>query len=954
VSKASRADIDAAIAALFSPGDVVELRIPKAGRYRTISGYFSDFVKLADAIEEHSGDFEGIYYTLNPVNTALLARANNNAKQFAQATTTDRDIVRRHWFLIDIDPVRPAGVSSSGPEKDAARLKARAVRAWLAESGWPASIAADSGNGYHLLYRIDLENSAESTELAKSCLAALASKFDDDTIKIDTTVYNAARIVKAYGSLAAKGDSTDDRPHRFARLLTKPENLEAVTVVPVELLKALASQAPKKEIRQQQKKDAEGKTKITPEKMEEFLDYYKVGHGSRMAYEDGHKWQLDECPFNSEHRKPDSAVYLFDQGPRFKCSHNSCDDNHWKEFRARLEELNPDLPKFYFFEKEPFDQIKGFDVEETLAVTAVAENGPKPTWNELADQLDVIRIGEQEDEDAQGRTKKKKLPKHIVEERVYQFVLRAFQERSKFFFDAYPYVYLPDEETIVKFHNDDEAHTLFSRLRLRVEQRDTKLCRSNLELHILTKGVETRVEKYGCWRGDHIYVNNGGGMFKISATHIFEVPNGTDGVLMLAPEVKPWPELNDENLAKMKAINGKLGGVGLKLTEDSKLCRHLNALFETQGLDPGQYQQLFLSRYLSLFLSGPNLKLRPILMALGEQNSGKSTLFEKLMWLLLGPGYESEALPGDLRSFVAAVTNHQVKIFDNIDGSDAEKLGYIDIMCKCATGGTIPIAQLYATNVERMFELRCDLMFTARYNPFPSHRSDLSRRTLFFPMRKPTTEEYRTVEVMQRELMADADEMKLETLIRLRNVLRGLLANKDKEYPPVSEMHSYETFTMRCADHEGWAGEMREIWKGYRGDYQQRIVEYAPVVDELRKWIGYKSPASPSAAPAYPNAGRWVKVGELWRELKEIGGRDLTWKNESTLGRALERHFSALGVLGVEKKVLNGTKRYRFSPNEQQMKDCAAAWEDARCLSYLGPESHQQAVLVGGDPEDVI
>jgi len=63
VSKASRVDIDGAIAALFPPGDVVELRIPKAGRYRTISGYFSDFVKLADAIEEHSGDFEGISTT---------------------------------------------------------------------------------------------------------------------------------------------------------------------------------------------------------------------------------------------------------------------------------------------------------------------------------------------------------------------------------------------------------------------------------------------------------------------------------------------------------------------------------------------------------------------------------------------------------------------------------------------------------------------------------------------------------------------------------------------------------------------------------------------------------------------------------------------------------------------------------------------------------------------------
>ncbi len=509
----------------------------------------------------------------------------------------------------------------------------------------------------------------------------------------------------------------------------------------------------------------------------------------------------------------------------------------------------------------------------------------------------MIRVGEQEHKDAGGRTRRKRLPKHIVEERVYQFVLRAFQERAQFFFDAYPYIYLPDEERIVKFHNDDEAHTLFSRLRLRVEQHDTKLCRSNLELHILSVGEETRVEKYGCWRGDHIYVNNGrGGMFKISEKTISDVPNGTDGVLMLAPEVSPWPELSDENKSRMKAISKTLAIAGLKVTQDSALCRHLNALFEPQGLSPAQYQQLFLSRYLSLFLGGPNLKLRPILMALGEQNSGKSTLFEKLMWLLVGPRYESEALPGDLRSFVAAVTNNQVKIFDNIDGSDTEELGYIDIMCKCATGGRIPIAQLYATNVERMFELRCDLMFTARYNPFPSHRSDLSRRTLFFPIRKPTAEEYWTVEAMQRGLMADAVEMKLETLIRLRNILRGLLANRDKEYAPVSEMHSYETYTMRCADHEGWAGEMRDIWNGYRADYRQRIVEYAPVVDELKKWIGYKSLAS--AATVYPNAGRWVKVGELWRELKEISGRDITWKNESTLGRALERHFSALRILG--------------------------------------------------------
>jgi len=74
----------------------------------------------------------------------------------------------------------------------------------------------------------------------------------------------------------------------------------------------------------------------------------------------------------------------------------------------------------------------------------------------------------------------------------------------------------------------------------------------------------------------------------------------------------------------------------------------------------------------------------------------------------------------------------------------------------------------------------------------------------------------------------------------------------------------------------------------------------------------------------------------------------------AALGRALERHFSALRVLGVEKKMLNGAKRYRLCPNEQQMKDCAAAWEDARCPSYFGPNSDRHGLLLGADPEAVI
>jgi hypothetical protein len=79
---------------------------------------------------------------------------------------------------------------------------------------------ADSGNGYHLLYRVDLP--ADDGGLVERILAALGERFDTPHAKIDRTVFNPARICKLPGTLARKGDSTADRPHRRAKLLEVP------------------------------------------------------------------------------------------------------------------------------------------------------------------------------------------------------------------------------------------------------------------------------------------------------------------------------------------------------------------------------------------------------------------------------------------------------------------------------------------------------------------------------------------------------------------------------------------------------------------------------------------------------------------------------------------------------------------------------------------------------------
>ena len=213
------AEIRRSIALICESGQVYELRAFGKG---TTSGYFDDFEELAQAAATLSGKGPAVYLTANPVNPVLLARASNRVISFAKTTTPDLEIVKRLWLPIDFDVKRPAGISSTDTEHDAAIARALECLRWLAGQGWPEPIFADSGNGAHLLYRVELPNDQAATDFLRKCLQALAFRFDDEAVNVDTGNFNAARIWKLYGTLVGKGDSTPERPHRLARILEAP------------------------------------------------------------------------------------------------------------------------------------------------------------------------------------------------------------------------------------------------------------------------------------------------------------------------------------------------------------------------------------------------------------------------------------------------------------------------------------------------------------------------------------------------------------------------------------------------------------------------------------------------------------------------------------------------------------------------------------------------------------
>src|ERR1700733_1744282 len=94
---------------LFPDPRLIEVRVPKAGKFRTISGYFElpdRLDELVASVEAVSGKYPGIYWTINPVDPSLLALANNRIKPHQETTSGDDDILGRTLLPIDIDPVR--------------------------------------------------------------------------------------------------------------------------------------------------------------------------------------------------------------------------------------------------------------------------------------------------------------------------------------------------------------------------------------------------------------------------------------------------------------------------------------------------------------------------------------------------------------------------------------------------------------------------------------------------------------------------------------------------------------------------------------------------------------------------------------------------------------------------------------------------------------------------------
>jgi hypothetical protein len=207
-------------------GDWLELQVldtknravPVRGQGFAHANSSHDIFRLAQEADDNFMA-TGVFLVSNAIDGRISARGTPGQwnQQEKGGGTKDAEIIARRAFYIDCDSDRPRGISATKGERGAAWDRAVAVFKFIAQTlGTDRCLAMGmSGNGGHVHVALaDVPADEMVEQLITGVLRALAARFGDDRVKVDTSVSDAKRLSPAFGTVKRKGSHVPERPHR--------------------------------------------------------------------------------------------------------------------------------------------------------------------------------------------------------------------------------------------------------------------------------------------------------------------------------------------------------------------------------------------------------------------------------------------------------------------------------------------------------------------------------------------------------------------------------------------------------------------------------------------------------------------------------------------------------------------------------------------------------------------
>lgn len=417
-----------------------------------------------------------------------------------------------------------------------------------------------------------------------------------------------------------------------------------------------------------------------------------------------------------------------------------------------------------------------------------------------------------------------------------------------------------DERQLIGLNAEDVGLKILMTDRYQVNEVDPlfNYLVAHLQVEAHTRGRESIVRNFSYYERESnvVLLDTGrGNVLKISADNIEVRENGADGILF-APmaDHDPWEYRADapDNILydqMVKPVNFSDEG--------------------TYTVD--EQKQLLLLWILSMAFESL-MKTRPLTLAVGPPESGKSSLFRYIGQMLIGAGFDVDSPMQDMKGeedFWANVSNSMFVCYDDVN---ANIRWMADALARVATGTRRSKRTLYSTTGVTRTPIRCMLALTAMTPSYALRSGFVASRAIIFTMKQLETkrEEYEIEADIRRNrnlLMSDYAKMIQQAL----QVPMEAVVVAD----PGLRLADFARVATRIGMGLGVPDEVDTIMTKIRDSQAVFATEEDPIALCLSIWIGNRAPVSDDAqmemeGGGEKNNGRRVLARFLLQELKAI------------------------------------------------------------------------------------
>jgi len=132
---------------------------------------------------------------------------------------TSEDVSRITCIPFDVDSAHPKREAATKEELKEAEKKVNELMLWMLKNNFKRPFISMSGNGYHLLQKVDIEIT-DLDDLRKK----LENYFRQAPSEGLDSIFDLPRIIKVPGTMSLKGDDSLERPRRLSYIVTEGDS----------------------------------------------------------------------------------------------------------------------------------------------------------------------------------------------------------------------------------------------------------------------------------------------------------------------------------------------------------------------------------------------------------------------------------------------------------------------------------------------------------------------------------------------------------------------------------------------------------------------------------------------------------------------------------------------------------------------------------------------------------